>query len=76
MLYSIPGILGTSGNLFLNVKNAVVVFNGEQKKKSIICERMGLKNLSLVITVCQYSASHVMPKVIPRMDFSISHSHA
>ena len=39
MLRRILAYLGSSGNLFLNIKNAV--FNGEQKKKeSIICVGM------------------------------------
>ena len=44
---------------FFKYKNAV--FNGEQEKESIICVRMGLKNLSLAITPCL-----VMPNGDPR----------
>ena len=32
-----------------------------RKKKIIICVRVGLKTPSLGITICQYSASLVMP---------------
>ena len=53
--------------LSLNYKNAV--FEGEQEKESIIRVRMGLKNLSLTITVCHHSASLVMPIGDPRDGF-------
>ena len=43
---------------FLNIKT---LFNGMQEKESIILVRIGLKNLSHVITVSYHSASLVMP---------------
>ena len=61
MLRRILAYLGSSGNLFLNIKNAV--FNGEQKKKeSIICVGMWWENSSLAITICHHLASLVMSK--------------
>ena len=58
---------GTFGSLF-KCENAV--FNGEQEKESISHVRVGYKNPSLWITVCQYSANLVMPNGDPRDGFS------
>ena len=53
--------------LFSRFSNINEVFlSGEQEKESIIRVRMGLKNLSLVITICHHSASLVMPIGDPR----------
>ena len=43
--------------------------SGEQEKESIICVRVGYKNLSLGITVCHHSASLVMANGDPREEF-------
>ena len=48
----------TSGSLF---KYETMLLNGEQEKESIICVRMGSKNVSLAITDCPHSASLVVP---------------
>ena len=62
----------TSGSLF-KYKN--VEFNAEQEKESIICVRMGKKNLSLAITICHHSESLVMPNGDPLDRFFLSHPH-
>ena len=43
--------------------------NGEQEKESIICVRVGLKNMTLGITVCHHSAGLMMPNNDPRDRF-------
>ena len=40
-------------------------FCGEEERESIICVRMGSKNLSLVTTVCHHLASLMMSNCDP-----------
>ena len=48
-----------------------MVFSREQEKESNICVRVGQKNLSLMINVCNHSASLVMPISDPQDGISI-----
>ena len=62
-----PSYSGISGTLFFKCKN--VVFDGVQEKESIICLRVGKKNLSIAITVCHHLASLIMPIGEPQDGF-------
>ena len=57
------------------LKTQKLVFNGEQEKESITPVRMGLKNASIVITICHHLASLVMPNDDPRNGIFSSHPH-